>query len=266
MLLAGVLLSATVGGADTTGDSNAVRSAVRPDPAGGRVSVPVELERYRLVSSSRVSAPLAAIPLLADGDTMVAHLRPDRSLASIWHSPADVDATWHLSAVDEFGSPRVFRVLERAGSWLHVQVPVRPNEASGWIRLVDVELTTVGHRIEIDLSERTLTVFDGEEVVVRSAAAIGRSGTPTPTGSFYLRSAFAWDPDSVYGPYVLALSAFSESIETINGGDAVVAIHGTQRPDQLGQAVSLGCVRLDNDSITELAGMVAPGTPVDVVP
>ena len=105
---------------------------------------------------------------------------------------------------------------------------------------------------------------DGAEVM-QVPVAIGKSGSPTPTGSFYLRDELEWDEASVYGPYVLALSAFSETIDRINGGDAVVAIHGTRRPDLLGTAASLGCIRVENDSIRAVAAVIEPGTPVEIV-
>ena len=40
------------------------------------------------------------------------------------------------------------------------------------------------------------------------------------------------------------------------------ALHGTNRPETIGQAVSHGCVRLRNEDIEKLYGMVAVGTPV----
>jgi lipoprotein-anchoring transpeptidase ErfK/SrfK len=40
------------------------------------------------------------------------------------------------------------------------------------------------------------------------------------------------------------------------------ALHGTNRPETIGQAVSHGCVRLRNEDIAKLHGMVAVGTPV----
>ncbi|MEZ5230546.1 MAG: L,D-transpeptidase [Acidimicrobiales bacterium] len=81
-------------------------------------------------------------------------------------------------------------------------------------------------------------------------------------GEWFLRDAIPWDEQSVYGPWVLALSAFSEQIDEINGGQAVVALHGTSQPDKLGSAVSLGCVRLSNDDITIVASLVPVGSPV----
>jgi len=47
----------------------------------------------------------------------------------------------------------------------------------------------------------------------------------------------------------------------LNLGDGY-ALHGTDAPSSIGHAVSHGCVRLRNEDIDYLYGMVAPGTPV----
>ena len=47
----------------------------------------------------------------------------------------------------------------------------------------------------------------------------------------------------------------------LNMGDGY-ALHGTNQPASIGRAVSHGCVRLRNEDIAKLYGMVAVGTPV----
>lgn len=173
-------------------------------------------------------------------------------------------ATWAVPVVNEFGGPLHVAVEEQVGGWLRVQLPVRPNGTQGWIRADAVTLAPVRTRVEIDLSDRVLRAFLDGELVVEATSTVGRPTAPTPLGRSYLRDSFAWDPASVYGAYVLPLSVFSETIEVINGGEAVVAIHGTNRPEVLGRAGSLGCIRVDNETITQLAHLVAPGTPVDI--
>jgi len=166
---------------------------------------------------------------------------------------------------DEFNQPRVFRIVGETGAFFNVQVPMRPNESTGYIRKSDVEVTSTDQRILIDLSDRTVVVWDGDEIVMDTTGTVGQPNSPTPTGSFYVRNVFEWYADSIYGPFVIPLSAYSETIDQINGGEAVVAIHGTQRPDLIGTAASLGCIRLDNDTLRALAAIVEPGAPVEVV-
>ena len=228
-----------------TGDDRADDGAVEPAPLvvpGLPRSIPIE-------------------------DVNVALVLPTLESVDVYAAPFDsAPVGWTLPRIDEFGQPRVFRVTSVDGSYLRVQVPARPNESEGWVHQDDVELSSVAHRVLIDLSERSVVVWEGDDVVIDTTGAIGRPSAPTPTGSYYVRSAFPWDANSVYGPWVLPLSAYSETIDQINGGDAVVAIHGTQRTDLLGSAVSLGCIRLDNDTVTQLASVVPAGTPVEIVP
>ena len=49
------------------------------------------------------------------------------------------------------------------------------------------------------------------------------------------------------------------------GGPGRLALHGTNRPDQVGQDISNGCVRVPNDVILQIADRVPLGTPVEIV-
>jgi lipoprotein-anchoring transpeptidase ErfK/SrfK len=48
-------------------------------------------------------------------------------------------------------------------------------------------------------------------------------------------------------------------------GDGTYGIHGTNRPELIGTAVSYGCIRMRNSDILDLFGRVKVGTPVFVV-
>jgi lipoprotein-anchoring transpeptidase ErfK/SrfK len=50
-------------------------------------------------------------------------------------------------------------------------------------------------------------------------------------------------------------------VARLNLGDGY-ALHGTNRPETIGQSVSHGCVRLRNEDIQQLYTMVSVGTPV----
>lgn len=202
------------------------------------------------------------LPAAGDGTLIATSLQPD-TMIEIWAGPDDTVASlWQLAIPTEFGGPRTFLVLSETEHWVEVKVPVRPNGSTGWVRKDDVSFSSSSMRIEVDVSDRTVVVFDGDTPVFETVGAVGKEAYPTPVGEWFLRDAIAWDPNSVYGPWVLALSAFSEQIDEINGGQAVVALHGTSQPDKLGSAVSLGCVRLSNDDITTVASLVPVGSPV----
>ena len=168
------------------------------------------------------------------------------------------------------GVPTVFGVLAKrvdarcAARWYRVQLPLKPNGITGWVRAGDVELAPVTTRIEVDLSERRVTLFDRGRRVLTATAAIGSPETPTPTGEYYVNQRLVpEDPSGPFGPGAIGISAYSEVLTGWTQGGPI-AIHGTNRPDLLGQAVSNGCIRVRNDLLRRLFDKTLAGTPVTV--
>lgn len=175
-----------------------------------------------------------------------------------------VDLTMPSTTI--LGTVTVLSVIgEPADGWVRVQLPVRPNGSSGWVRTSDVELYVVEGNIVVDLSDKRLTYYVNGEEVVSTSVAIGNSRSPTPTGSFFVTDSVTLpNSNSPWGPHALGLSARSDVITEFNGGDGIIGIHGTNRPSSIGTAASLGCVRLPNDVITILHELVPIGTPVEI--
>ena len=169
------------------------------------------------------------------------------------------------------GFPTVFGVLaERLDArcdaeWYRVQLPMRPNGVTGYVRAADVALGVVATRIAVDLSERRIDVFRAGRRVRTIDAAIGATATPTPTGSYYVNQRLiAPDPWGPFGPAALGISAFSPVLqEWVQGGP--IAIHGTNDPDSVGEAASHGCLRVRNDVLVWLFEEIPAGTPVEIV-
>lgn len=168
------------------------------------------------------------------------------------------------------GVPTVFAVRAKrvaagcAATWYRVQLPLKPNGVTGWVRAADVSLAPVTTRILVDLSERRVTLFDRGRTVVTAPAAIGSPQTPTPTGEFYVNQRLIPDdPSGPFGPGAIGISAFSEVLTGWAQGGPI-AIHGTNRPDLIGRAVSTGCVRVRNDLLRRLFDRTLAGTPVTV--
>lgn len=145
-----------------------------------------------------------------------------------------------------------------------VQLPIRPNGSTGWVRAADVRLRPVRTRIEVDLSQRAITLFrDGRPVLVTSAV-IGAPSTPTPTGRFYVNQRLlASNPLGDYGPGAIGISAFSPVLLSWPQSGPI-AIHGTNAPGMIGFAVSHGCLRVRNVDIEKLLRLAEEGTPVEI--
>jgi lipoprotein-anchoring transpeptidase ErfK/SrfK len=160
----------------------------------------------------------------------------------------------------------VFLVTSQQADWLEVRVPARPNGAKGWIRSSDVTLTQHSWRAMVEIGTHRLTVWNGREMFLQQSVAVGTGGTPTPTGDYYLTELLKPDnPNGAYGPYAFGLSAYSEVLTSFAGGPGQVGLHGTNNASSIGRAVSHGCIRLDNASITKLASNVPVGTPITIV-
>jgi lipoprotein-anchoring transpeptidase ErfK/SrfK len=166
---------------------------------------------------------------------------------------------------DSWGARPAFLVKRVRDDWYEVYLPMRPNGITGWVRARDVSLRLNPYRIEIDLSTNRLRVFEAGKKIMNEPVAAGTGGTPTPTGLFYttilVRPA---DPGGAYGPYAYGLSAYSEVLFSFAGGDGQVAIHGTNDPSSIGNDVSHGCIRMNNDAIVKMARFLPLGTPVEI--
>jgi hypothetical protein len=147
-------------------------------------------------------------------------------------------------------------------AWYRVQLPMRPNGAVGWVRADDVLLLAVRTRIEVDLSERRVDFFRDGRRILRATAAIGSTATPTPTGRYYVNQRLlARDPKGPFGPGGIGISAFSPVLTGwVQGGP--IAIHGTNNPGSIGEAVSNGCLRIANNLLKRMFVRNPEGTPV----
>jgi lipoprotein-anchoring transpeptidase ErfK/SrfK len=184
----------------------------------------------------------------------------------VYGAPGGTQLVTTLGARTDYGLPRTLLVTDQQPGWLHVLLPMRPNDSTGWIPAADVTLGTTTYSIKVDLVAHQLTVLDGNQVVLQSPTVIGTPSTPTPHGTFYvtdpvdLRS----HPNGSYGAFALGLSGYSEVLMHFNGGPGQIAIHGTNQVDLLGQDRSNGCVRVPNDVIVRIAQTVPLGTPVTI--
>ncbi|HEY8557138.1 MAG TPA: L,D-transpeptidase [Actinomycetes bacterium] len=170
-----------------------------------------------------------------------------------------------------WGSPTPFLISEArrtaAGdTWLKVLLPRRPNGSSGWVPRDQVRVRPVSHEVVVDLSSRTASLLENRRRVRSFRVGVGTAGTPTPTGRFYVTVKLRPPQISAaaYGAWALGLSGYSEVHQTFGTGDGQIALHGTYKPWLLGQPVSNGCVRMDNETISLLAETLPLGAPVTI--
>jgi lipoprotein-anchoring transpeptidase ErfK/SrfK len=174
-----------------------------------------------------------------------------------------------LSNRTEYNVPRTFLVTDQNSrpGWLNVLLPIRPNGSSGWIKASDVTLGRSDYEIKIELAAHKLTLLKLGQPVLESGVVIGTDKTPTPPGKFYVTDPLDLHNNSNagYGVFALGISGYSEVLTSFKGGPGQLAVHGTNNPDQIGQNISNGCVRVPNDIIEQIAAQAPLGTPVTIV-
>ncbi len=155
-------------------------------------------------------------------------------------------------------------VPQEVPGWFRVALPTRPNGSTGWTPETAVTVTKTPYRIFVDLEGRTLRVEEDGTEVFTADVAVGTEENPTPTNGTYVTELIDnVEPDGAYGPYAFGLALHSDTLTEFNGGPGQVGIHGTNRPELIGQRVSSGCVRLANDDIEGLVELQLPlGVPV----
>jgi len=131
--------------------------------------------------------------------------------------------------------------------------------------------------IVVNIAEMRLFVFshDNSKTVTSFPIGIGDQGRDTPVGTFSviekIRNPAWYVPESIRKekPYLPAV--VPPGPENPMGSHAlrlsnqIVLIHGTNRPWGIGTRSSHGCIRLYQEDIARLFGMIGRGTPVAIV-
>ncbi len=126
-------------------------------------------------------------------------------------------------------------------------------------------------RVMVDLSDRKVYLYMGENIQASYDIAVGQAGWETPAGKFSIlnmqlnpawRHPFTGDVIQTGTANPLG----SRWIGFWTDGTHQIGFHGTNQTDLIGQAVSHGCIRMRNGDIQALYEQVAIGTAVIVQP
>jgi lipoprotein-anchoring transpeptidase ErfK/SrfK len=155
-------------------------------------------------------------------------------------------------------------VRHRGVEWVHVRLPVLPNNTTGWVpRSALGGYHFVTTHLVVDLRRLRATLWRSGRVVFSAPVGVGQSQSPTPRGEFYVRDELTGYASPFYGPLAFGTSARSAVLtEWPDGG--FVGIHGTDEPGLIPGRVSHGCIRLRNRDILRLAKLMPVGTPLTI--
>jgi hypothetical protein len=154
--------------------------------------------------------------------------------------------------------------LPSGQTWIQIELPARPNGQTGWVPSGALEsLHTVDGYLLIDQATLRATLFRDGRAIFSAPVGVGKPGTITPAGHFYVMEKLITLNDPAYGPYALGTSAYAPTLSEWPGG-GVVGIHGTDEPQLIPGRPSHGCIRLLNADITRLWALIALGTPIEI--
>ncbi|MBI5310306.1 MAG: L,D-transpeptidase [Actinobacteria bacterium] len=157
------------------------------------------------------------------------------------------------------------RTYQDGSKWVQVRLPMRGSGRTGWLRRgILGSYRSVRTHLVISRNRFRATLYRSGKTVWSARIGIGKKGTVTPAGNFYIRNKLIVSrPGGPYGPYAMGLSAYSPSLSDWPGG-GIIGIHGTNQPGILPGRVSHGCIRVKNSKIRKLYRIMPPGTPVTV--
>lgn len=105
--------------------------------------------------------------------------------------------------------------------------------------------------ILISIHQKTLTLYEGTQVVKRYPVATGTAQTPTPIGFYHITHRFSGD-----------LGGFGTRFLGLNVPWGQYGIHGTNKPGSIGSNASHGCIRMLVKDSEELYSITPNGTKV----
>jgi L,D-transpeptidase catalytic domain len=191
--------------------------------------------------------------------SVAAHRRPTASSPTVGRLSA-VTSEWTQNVVLVV---RAIRVGARV-TWYEVRLPILPNDSTGWVpRNALGNLYTAHTHLYVNRATFTATLQRDGRTIFTTRVGVGRPGSPTPAGQFYIRSKLTGFDDPFYGPIAFGTSARSPVLTDWPGG-GFIGVHGTNRPELLPGAVSHGCIRMANGAIIRLARLMQVGTPLTI--
>jgi len=192
-------------------------------------------------------------------------------LASIHRAPSNsAPRVGRLTLYTQDGFSSIYVVLrahwDTHREWVKLRIPGRPNGRTGWVprsALGSFHLTH--HLVIVNRAQRRMDFFNRGHRIWSAPVGVGRPGTPTPAGHFWIDERFQiTDPRSGYYPYAFGTTDYSTLTDWPGGG--VVGIHGPYfDPQGIPGQISHGCIRLRVPDDFWLARHLDLGTPLRVI-
>ena len=137
-----------------------------------------------------------------------------RRVASRARPSASARIVGHLDTKTPEGTTNIVLLLARvdraASLWIKVRLAVLPNNTTGWVPRTALggynEVTT---HLVVDTTRLRATLYRRGRPIFEAPVGVGKLGTPTPRGQFYVRNELTRYADAFYGPVAFGTSARS---------------------------------------------------------
>jgi lipoprotein-anchoring transpeptidase ErfK/SrfK len=122
----------------------------------------------------------------------------------------------------------------------------------------------------IRLKERKVYVYKGSQIVATYPVAIGKKDRETPTGEWQVMETIVNPGWTNFNTGKMMSPGKNNPLGSRwigfwTDGKDTIGLHGTNKPDSIGKAVSNGCVRMYDRDVQALYPLVKVGTIVRVV-
>jgi lipoprotein-anchoring transpeptidase ErfK/SrfK len=213
----------------------------------------------------QAATDLAAVNLAA-GTTQLASPKPGSAGLIYFDRPyGQVVGSVGLTT---WGGPTARPIIRSQSGWVQIRLDSRPNASTGWVYRNDVNITTTNYRIEVSISQRTLTLYQNNLSIYSSPVGVGRPQWPTPIGPSFIDAIVPVPArqQRIYGPTVLITATHSNVFTEFDGGDGTVGIHAypSDPASTRGVMSSHGCIRVSAQTIDAISKVPA-GTPLDII-
>jgi lipoprotein-anchoring transpeptidase ErfK/SrfK len=111
--------------------------------------------------------------------------------------------------------------------------------------------------LTVDRSDRIITAYNDGRTVIQYSVAVGKPDSPTPIGGGAITE-IHFNPDwaGTRAQGYVPSGPRSPMGRIRMRYDMPYALHGTIKPESIGTEASLGCVRMHNEEIIELARLI----------
>ena len=237
-------------------------------PASAQVPVPVGQPGQSEPSAQQSQASAPSYRRLSD-ERRLSRWAHAVARARVRAKPARSARTiTRLRYETEDGFPEVYLALlsyqaADGQRWVQVRLPMRPNGRKGWVpRSALGAFHVTRQRLVLSRRRLRLTFYQRGRKRWSAPVGIGKRGTPTPAGHFWVRERIrVRNPSSGYWPYAFGTSAYSRLTDWPGGG--VVGIHGPYYAEsRIPGRISHGCIRLRRRDDWWLGRHLGIGTPL----